>query len=302
MTKIEKLVAAARKTLRVLGWTPSRFAKWKECPSKVLYEDLMHMCPVCFVGRVSGGYSGEPVKCDTCKDPQPERPQLDRGNRLDDALTAHVAGASPDDVAKRARPEADPDDEEYLTARTAHQEHLMEASQHPWISKLVKKLRKAKGVGTQTTIVLDKGWQVSPKGIYTKNAWARLKLDVLVLKPKIAEVLDWKSGNIDNRANPPEIREKHEYHDSMRMYQAAVLTAYPQAEASAMMVFLDAPKSITPPTKSLPVLERRDLMDAQKDIERKIEPMMADTNFGPRPGYYCGWCPFQKAKGGPCPF
>src|SRR5438445_51232 len=66
--------------LQVLTWTPSRYAKWKECPAKVKYEDLMKMCPVCFKGRVSGGYDGEPVVCDVCDKPQPERPALDRGN------------------------------------------------------------------------------------------------------------------------------------------------------------------------------------------------------------------------------
>lgn len=262
-------------TLRVLTWTPSRYAKWKECPSKVLYEDLMKMCPVCFKGRVSGGFNGEPVVCDTCDKKQPERAPLDRGNALDEALTAHLTdGASPPTVA------------------------LAEATRHPKIAALVAKLRKASGVFAQESIVLNDKWERVSQ--YTKNAWARLKLDVLHLTPKVAKVVDWKSGNIDKRTST--IRERDEYHDSMRAYQIAVLSCYPQAEASATMAFLDAPPKLPDPFKSLPVLKRKDLLAARKAWEEKISPMMADDTFAPRPGPYCAWCPFAKGKGGPCVF
>jgi len=260
--------------LKILTWTPSRFAKWKECPAKVKYEDLLKMCPVCFKGRVSGGYDGEPVVCDTCSEPQPEREAMDRGSALDTALTMTLEGSDAVDEMR-----------------------YKEATRHPKIAKLAKKLRKAKGVTVQESIVLGLGWKRVSQ--FTKNAWARLKLDVLHLTPKVAHVIDWKSGNIDK--NKGEIREKAEYHDSMRAYQMAVLSCYPQAAASATMAFLDAPPKLEIPFKTLPVLKRKDLEVAKKDWENKIAPMLADTIFAPRPGYYCTWCPFSKDKGGPCP-
>lgn len=273
--------------LQILTWTPSRFAKWKECPAKVKYEDLLKTCPVCFKGRVSGGFDGEPVVCDTCDQPQPERPALDRGNRLDDALTLHVS--KPTSAAETHKKLEGKDKQE-------HAETLADAMRHPYVQKLAKELRKAKGVTLQESIVLDVRWQRVSQ--FTKNAWARLKLDVLRLKPKVAEVIDWKSGNIKSG----EIREKDEYHDSMKMYQAGVLSCYPQAEASATMVFLDAPPKLENPTKSLPVLKRKDLESMKGLIEQKITPMMNDTIFAPRPGYQCTWCNFGKTKGGPCSF
>lgn len=279
--------------LQILTWTPSRFAKWKECPAKVKYEDLLKTCPVCFKGRVSGGYDGEPVVCDTCDQPQPERPALDRGNRLDDALTHEVAG--PRASGKMAE-EAQVKLQQVVTKGRVTQDDLKEATRHPLILKMVKHLKKAKGVTLQESIVLDVRWQRVSQ--FTKNAWARLKLDVLRLKPKVAEVIDWKSGNIKSG----EIREKDEYHDSMKMYQAGVLSCYPQAEASATMVFLDAPPKLENPTKSLPVLKRKDLESMKGLIEQKITPMMNDTIFAPRPGYQCTWCNFGKTKGGPCSF
>lgn len=269
----------ARPALKVTTWSPSRYAKYKECPAKVKYEDLLKACPVCFKGRVSGGYDGEPVVCDTCSKPQPERIALDRGNVLDAALTTHLK-------VKDAR------------LGIEHSDALVEALRHPAIQLLAKKLRKLKGVTTQESIVLNRSWQRVSQ--YTKGAWARLKLDVLHVSNRTAKVIDWKSGNI-NKAKGV-IREKDEYQDSMRVYQISVLAAYPKVQkVAAMMVFLDAPPKLEDPTKSLPVLVRRDLKEAQATWERKIEPMMNDTIFAPRPGYYCGWCPFSKKNNGPCP-
>lgn len=275
--------------LIIRTWTPSRFAKWKECPSKVKYEDLMKMCPRCFKGRVSGGYDGEPVVCDTCDQAQPEREAMDRGNRLDAALTLHVSRPTVGPPAKGKEDLAD------------HEAHLAEAVRHPVVERLAKTLRKKptgqQQVFTQESIVLNDKWQRVSQ--YTKNAWARVKLDVLVLKTKIAEVLDWKSGNIDKSKG--EIREKPEYHDSMRAYQLVVLAVYPKIqEVKARMVFLDAPPKLAEPFKDMAVLRRRDLEATKRAWEAKMQPMLNDTIFAPRPGYYCTWCPFSKDKGGPC--
>lgn len=277
--------------LQVKAWSPSRLEKYTECPSKVKYEDLMKMCPVCFKGKVKGGFNGEPVVCDTCDDPQPEREALDRGNRLDAALTAHVAQPLVGPPAKGKEDLAD------------HEATLEEATRHPKVAALVKKFRKTKNLFTQYRIAVDKNWNLlredPGRGIWTFGVWGRVVLDVLHLTPKLAKVIDWKSGNIDKKTG--EIREKPGYTHSMRAYQTAVLSVLPQPAASAEMVFLDAPPKLEVPFKSLPVLKRSELKQAQQEWGRKVEPMMADRVFAPRPGYYCSWCPFSKDKGGPCP-
>lgn len=271
-------------TLQVKAWSPSRVEKYTECPLKVKLEDLIKMCPVCFKGKVKGGFNGEPVVCDTCDDPQPEREALDRGNRLDFALT-HFLGQGD------ARPP------------TAQVEVLDEATRHPKVAALVKKFRKTKNLFTQYRIAISRNWNVlkedPDRGIWPAGVWGRVVLDVLHLTPKLARIVDWKSGNIDKKTG--EIRERPGYTHSMRAYQAVVLSALPQPAASAEMVFLDAPPKLAEPFKSLPVLKRSELKQAQQDWERKIEPMMSDTVFAPRPGFYCSWCPWSKDKGGPCP-
>lgn len=295
MTRTATLITTALKSLRVTGWTPSRFAKWKECSRKVLLEDLMKLCPVCFQGRVSGGYDGEPVLCDTCSKPQPERAALERGSALDGALTNHLRGVlpqpseqlEPGERAERAQ----------AALVEAHAANLIEAQRHPAISALVRKLRKLKGVYPQHSIVLGPGWKAVSQ--FTKGAWGRLKLDILHLTPKRAQVIDWKSGNIDKSTG--EIRHRAEYNDSMLAYQIAVLSTNPQAECEATMAFLDAPPKLEVPFKSLPVLKRSGLEAAQKAWEAKIAPMLADTHFAPRPSFACKWCSYSsKNNGGPC--
>lgn len=274
--------------LQVLAWSPSRYAKYKECPAKVKYEDLMKMCPICFKGRIKGGFDGEPVVCDTCSDPQPAREALDRGNRLDAALTNDVRGAQDGGLAGVMK-------DDPVT--------LAEATRHPAIAAMVSKLRKAKNVLTQARLVFDKNWnrleEDPSRNLWARGAWGRLVLDVLHLTPRVAKVIDWKSGNIDKKTG--DIRERPEYHDSMRVYQIGALSAYPQGEASATMAFLDCPPKVENPFKSLPVLKRKELESAKEDWEKKITPMMNDTIFAPRPGFYCQWCSWGKSKNGPCP-
>lgn len=281
---------------QIVAWSPSRFAKYKECPRKVRYEDVEKLCPVCFTGKIKGGFNGEPITCDSCNKDQPPREALDRGNRLDAALTLHVMPPTKagDTQPKLQAAGVDP---------SAHSEALVEAVRHPAIAKLVKQLRKTKGVFTQARIVVNSAWrrleEDPDRGIWARGVWGRMVLDVLVVGAKKARVIDWKSGNIDKKTG--EIRERSEYHDSMRIYQIGVLSVYPKVtEVTAEMAFLDAPPKLESPFKSLPVLKRADLSTAKATMEAKLLPMMSDAVFAPRPGYYCNWCSYAKSKKGPC--
>lgn len=283
---------------KISAWSPSTYGAWKECSRKVLYEKVRKLCPVCFTGKIKGGFNGEPIECDTCDKDQPPREALDRGNRLDAALTLHVQQPTKagDTQPKLEAAGVDP---------KAHSEALVEAVRHPAIHKLVKTLRKTKGVFTQARIVVDKAWnrlvEDPDRNIWARGVWGRMVLDVLVVGAKKARVIDYKSGNIDKKTG--EIRERAEYHDSMRLYQIGVLSVYPKVtEVTAEMAFLDAPPKLEVPFKSLPVLRRVELATAKATMEAKLLPMMSDTVFAPRPGYQCNWCSYSKDKDGPCPF
>jgi len=266
--------------LKIVTWTPSRWASWQECPYRTKLQDLDKLCPVCFKGTVSGGFNGEPVVCSKCVLAQPSRPPLDRGNRLDDALTLHLSGPKTIEQA------------------SMHEAAFYEATQHPVILKLVKSLRKSKGVIPQASVVLNDKWE--PVSMYTKGAWARMKLDVLKIVGRKAHVIDWKSGGIDKRTK--EVRAQDKYDDQMFAYQLAALSAFPPVqEVTATLAFLDAGKQHDPLVVRAP-MHRRDLDANRRKWELKIEGMMSDESFVPRPGYYCGWCSFSKPKGGPCKY
>lgn len=40
----------------------------------------------------------------------------------------------------------------------------------------------------------------------------------------------------------------------------------------------------------------------RKEWDKRVEPMLNDTRFAPKPSHECRWCPFSKSKGGPCKF
>lgn len=288
-------------TEKISAWSPSTYGAWKECSRKVLYEKVRKLCPVCFTGKIKGGFNGEPITCDSCDKDQPPREALDRGNRLDAALTAYVGGASREDLLNKefSGPKLPTVGETDLALA------LDEATRHPIIAKLVKKLRKTKNVFRQARIVVNSAWQRleegPERGIWARGVWGRMVLDVLVVGAKKARVIDWKSGNIDRKTG--EIRERSEYHDSMRLYQIGVLSSYPKVqEVTAEMAFLDTPPKLDDPFKRLPVLKRAELSTAKAAMEAKLRPMMSDTVFAPRPSYACTWCAFGKSKGGPCEF
>jgi hypothetical protein len=50
------------------------------------------------------------------------------------------------------------------------------------------------------------------------------------------------------------------------------------------------------------VYTTKELEAIQRDWTKKVVPMFKDKRFAPTPNDKCGWCPFSKAKGGPCKF
>lgn len=45
-----------------------------------------------------------------------------------------------------------------------------------------------------------------------------------------------------------------------------------------------------------------DAPQLRAEWDKRVEPMLNDTRFAPKPSHECRWCPFSKSKGGPCKF
>lgn len=261
--------------MNVTSWSPSRLEKYNECPMKFRLAVLEKKCGACFEGTLRGGF-GKPVICDACGVEEEVGEALVRGSEMDDNATGYVMGTTAT-----------------LTP---------EVKKHPKVHALLKELRdgfkkKRILIRPQEEIVLDTNWK--PVGKFTKGAWFRSRLDVLIIEGTKARVLDWKSGGINKDTG--EVRAGEKYDDQIFAYNAAVLAVYPQVESvSSALVFFDAGKKFDPFVERPKLdLTRDELEEAKKTWASRLTRMFSDRQFAPKPGYYCKWCPYGREKGGP---
>ena len=157
----------------------------------------------------------------------------------------------------------------------------------------VDRLRKLKAQA-ELELCLTRAWVKT--GWFDANAWLRIKIDAIAGRDKghrVVEVVDWKTGKYkpDNK----------EYALQLELYGAGVLAAYPHVEeVHAALVFTDHPQRDAPPAAA--TFGRKDLPRLVKAWEGRVRPVLADTRFAPRPGWYCRYCHFRKENGGPCKF
>jgi|SRR5579859_5709297 len=156
-----------------------------------------------------------------------------------------------------------------------------------------KKLRAAKALTEQEWAFDSRYAQVD---WFSKQAWLRIKVDAhyLLQQPTgkrglvrtTVVIVDYKTG------------KNHADHAQQRsLYALGGLLMYPDAaEVVAEHWYIDSGEieSDTFAAKDLPKLQRQ--------WEQRTRAMLADSSFVPRPGAYCRWCHYSKAKGGPCIF
>lgn len=118
------------------------------------------------------------------------------------------------------------------------------------------------------------------------GCWLRIKTDAAALDETELDIIDHKTGKM-----------RDGYEEQMSLYPVGGFLKFPHVEKIyAHLWFLDSGDRLTFEYK------QSDLKPLIKDWERKVKPMMNDTRFAPKPSYKCQYCPFSKAKGGPCKF
>lgn len=104
---------------------------------------------------------------------------------------------------------------------------------------------------------------------------------------EVVSVAEWKSG-----------KPKDEHKDQRSVYAVAALARFHyQHEVRVTTYYVEG---TAPPARL--VVKRSAEEKLQALWKGRIDTMRADTIRAPRPGYYCNWCDFSKAKGGPCQF
>lgn len=256
------------------AWSPSRLADYEQCPLMAKLKHLDKLCPICFKGKISGGFD-TPAMCDTCGGIVTKGEALERGTRIGKAMEEYLLGQAP-----------------MMPIEVASKEARAAAA-------LVRKAVAAKTAKVEFQITLNKDWK--PVKQFDRSAWLRAKLDVLVFDTKNrAKVIDWKTGGVDKATDAPRVDPK--YDSQLSIYSTATLTAFPTVDsASSELVFLDAGVDATV-KRPAGTLTRKDLPQRQVEWNNRVLPMMSDDVFAPCPSTKCRWCDFSAKRGGPCSF
>ncbi len=163
----------------------------------------------------------------------------------------------------------------------------------PELKPVAKDILRYKKLAARPEIMLAVTREWVSTGWFDANVWARIKIDVLALvtKKKVttAEVVDYKTGKFKP--------ESESYTKQLSLYAAGTLAVHPQvARVETKLLFTDHNKEVKE------TYTRDELPALKAAWEERVAPMLADTVFAPRPGWYCKWCHFSKAKAGPCEY
>lgn len=163
----------------------------------------------------------------------------------------------------------------------------------PELKPVAKDILRYKKLAAAPEIMLAVTREWTSTGWFDANVWARIKIDVLALVTRrrvvTAEVVDYKTGQYKP--------ESESYAKQLSLYAAGTLAVHPEVErVDTKLLFTDHNKEVTE------TYDRSELPALKAAWEARVAPMLADTVFAPRPGWYCRYCHFSKSKAGPCEF
>lgn len=159
--------------------------------------------------------------------------------------------------------------------------------------KEFKQIRKLNSAAVEQQWCFDKNW--NPVDWFASSAWLRIKVDLhyLVQKKRKGGLRETTVYIVDHKTG----KEKSEHALQRSLYALGAFLMYPDAvKVVATHWYLDPGRD---PGESW----TRDQLPALKqEWLNRTKAMLSDTTFAPRPGDYCRWCVFSKAKGGSCPY
>lgn len=139
--------------------------------------------------------------------------------------------------------------------------------------------------------IVEESWAFTKNWIKTVwNDWAncalRIKVDAACVDGDELHIIDHKTG-----------KKRDNYDEQLSLYAAPAPIIFPKIKKIfTHLWFLDSGETVT----NIYPASEMDIM--RKEWDKKVQPMLNDTRFAPKPSHECRWCPFSKSKGGPCKF
>lgn len=141
-------------------------------------------------------------------------------------------------------------------------------------------------------------WEITRWDDWT-NCWLRIKLDVAHYDGNKLYKTDWKTGKYSDY-------KLAEYNEQLELYALAALLMSEREDVVVVprIGWLDEGfyTRITDKTGDNVEFTKADEGRLKKEWLKRVNPMMKDTRFAPKPNATCKWCFYGqagKAKGGP---
>jgi hypothetical protein len=145
-------------------------------------------------------------------------------------------------------------------------------------------LKKSKPIVEQTW-AFTKDWL---KTVYNdwQNCALRIKTDAACIDGDTLYIIDHKTG-----------KKYDDNKEQLELYAAGGGLWFPKVKKIITSLwYLDSGDTYEQS------FDAADTPKLRAEWDKRVEPMLNDTRFAPKPSHECRWCPFSKAKGGPCKF
>lgn len=149
-----------------------------------------------------------------------------------------------------------------------------------------KELRK-RGAKAQEQWAFNMGWK--PVDWFARDAWLRIKTDVLLVTPETSTALV-----VDNKTG----KQREEHAEQVKLYALGTLLTLPEVQTVDARIWYTDLGIESPEEPQL--YTRKDETPLKTYWLKQVKSMLADTRFAPRPGNHCRYCHFRKDNGGPC--
>ena len=153
-----------------------------------------------------------------------------------------------------------------------------ESVKHEQVCTTIESLTKNSELYLEQKLCLNAN--LTPTGWYDNDAWLRSILDVLVIKDKVAIVMDWKTGK-----RRPDFTQ-------LELFAIQVFVHYPQIEeVKTSFIWLKEGKT---DSETFRLIDTKLMWGELLSRIERINQSYKSNNFPARPSGLCRYCPANK--------